>query len=543
MSVDFSQIIQNFLTAELGEEVRGSLVAIAQALQDAINAQLLTVTDDMTDPDPNAAAQAGIVGAAIENALKKHGIIDASVTALSSLTDNGWWFVPASYNVHLEDLPDGYNVDEHALIIVYGLNASNVYQEIIQKDSGNSWLRGIDTIAPLIGSWKTYVNNTMINKLLFSDRLNTVENTDADKIDDNNYYVYGSNDSPLHTPGDGRAGVILPLVNNANTSYQIGIDYVLESLYFRIKKNGVYTDWRKLAFSDNIPASSRSCVIQYYPPETIDVDTITESFRVYIPNGINYVEYQFHHYVIPADKCDVLRLYRVHTANENFTRVKTITATGEWECAIQLKDRDDFSGGSTHGDEEMLTNGIKVFVDNMLVSDFRSLVYTNFTNLRILRNSVLYDPIDHETPIANHGCEYVIDANGLKINQTIKWLVNANIEKAYLAMFPISKDFTDHVYNDCNQTPVDLQTAAIPISVEGVKNAITYGDDLVASFGVAKYPEGLTGGGVWMLTDNRSQSQPEGYNYYKQYYRVASDNAPVEIGDLWKSTTVYKILA
>jgi len=55
MSVDFSGIIDNFLTAELGEDVRGSLVEIARALEAAINSQLNTVTSDLTDTDPNTA--------------------------------------------------------------------------------------------------------------------------------------------------------------------------------------------------------------------------------------------------------------------------------------------------------------------------------------------------------------------------------------------------------------------------------------------------------------------------------------------------------
>ena len=56
MSVDFSEIIDNFLTAELGEEVRGSLVEIAEALEAAINSQLNTVTSDLNDPDANFTA-------------------------------------------------------------------------------------------------------------------------------------------------------------------------------------------------------------------------------------------------------------------------------------------------------------------------------------------------------------------------------------------------------------------------------------------------------------------------------------------------------
>lgn len=63
MSVDFTPQINNFLSAELGEEVRGSLVDIAEALEDAINSQLTSV--DPTLSVPGAGADAGAVGAAL----------------------------------------------------------------------------------------------------------------------------------------------------------------------------------------------------------------------------------------------------------------------------------------------------------------------------------------------------------------------------------------------------------------------------------------------------------------------------------------------
>ena len=83
MSVDFSTIIQNFLTAELGEEVRDSLVAIAQALQDAINAQLLTVDPDLNDTSPNAAAQSAVVGSLLNASLKFKNWVASGATGVN----------------------------------------------------------------------------------------------------------------------------------------------------------------------------------------------------------------------------------------------------------------------------------------------------------------------------------------------------------------------------------------------------------------------------------------------------------------------------
>lgn len=65
MSVDFSPEINNFMNAELGEAVRGSLVDIAEALETAINSQLITVDPTLTESGQGA--DAAITGEEIDN--------------------------------------------------------------------------------------------------------------------------------------------------------------------------------------------------------------------------------------------------------------------------------------------------------------------------------------------------------------------------------------------------------------------------------------------------------------------------------------------
>ena len=115
MSVDFSQIINNFLSAELGEEVRGSLVAIARALQNAINSQLNTVTSDLTDPSANAAARAKTVGDLFEKTPYFNGILGADSTAtppvtisVKSVTGNAFYALSGDTSRYIyTDLPEG----------------------------------------------------------------------------------------------------------------------------------------------------------------------------------------------------------------------------------------------------------------------------------------------------------------------------------------------------------------------------------------------------------------------------------------------------
>lgn len=118
MSVDFSQIIENFLTAELGEEVRGSLVEIARALQAAINSQMAFVTDDLSSPDPNA----GIVASALKALFDKTLIYRGVLTASDSLDAH---LAPGMYFIYPNDAPTGYPLETDARLMVINSGSSS----------------------------------------------------------------------------------------------------------------------------------------------------------------------------------------------------------------------------------------------------------------------------------------------------------------------------------------------------------------------------------------------------------------------------------
>jgi len=160
MSVDFSAIIENFLTAELGEEVRGSLVEIARALEAAINAQLLTVTSDLTDPSVNAAARAKTVGDAIYAGRDKTKNTPHVLTwfsgaaALSSLQEMPPWSITtmtgAAFKALVENFPDPEElVDANSYIIKkeqYGVPGSYFYKYEISTISTNRIWGGLSLI-------------------------------------------------------------------------------------------------------------------------------------------------------------------------------------------------------------------------------------------------------------------------------------------------------------------------------------------------------------------------------------------------------------
>lgn len=98
MSVDFSEEIMNFREADFGEEVRGSLISIAEAVEAAINAQLLTVDPNLEESGAGAdAARVGILlyGSAdhtnrVPNVLRKY---TGAVASAMDLPINCWCYI------------------------------------------------------------------------------------------------------------------------------------------------------------------------------------------------------------------------------------------------------------------------------------------------------------------------------------------------------------------------------------------------------------------------------------------------------------------
>lgn len=400
-------------------------------------------------------------------------------------------------------------------------------------------------------------NETDIGGLLRSVRLSTVEDTDANNISDNKYYVYGSSDVPAasHVPPNSQAGTIIPIFNNANNSYQLGIDYSKVSLSIRGKKNGTWGDWKKFAFNDDFPAVLEPMV--YHKSTGYPNLGITDSLEVYVPIGDFYVEYYFHHYVssdqatsFRTKKCNVWKLDSIYINSfyvsalgaPVFTRVKQVTAGGELECAVRLSGR-EFVGGSAHGYEEMDITPC-LFIDGKLITDLTTIdTIRTFNEIRFLRTSTLYDEQNETVEIAKHGCEYVINSDGLRINQSLKWLGAYDLLNCFLAMFTPAKIIsgeviTDHYYTDKDVQPVDVsEESSYAYYFDGVKRAVVYGENsgLLCDFSIEKYPTGITGGDQFSITDNSGQ------NYNKMYYYIASTGARSSVGEIWNSTSVYKI--
>ena len=252
----------------------------------------------------------------------------------------------------------------------------------------------------------------------------------------------------------------------------------------------------------------------------IDVASDTKGYRL---------RYAMGHCVKETDNANVWRLMYLYRITNTLV-VDVLTRKGEFECALHLADRTDFSGGIVHGDE----------VDRRVtfIGDGKILTAANasgfYKKFLVVRNSYLYDPNDSTTVIAEHGCEYIFTPGKLTINQSVKWLVSETLTNCYLAMYPVLKTYSANRYDDTDFKVTANPESGLSVTIPNAKCVTEYSRNVLSKMSVPTYPTGLTGGDCALLSDNG------GLPYNKVYFPICS-SGQTQIGEMWKSSTEYEI--
>ena len=273
---------------------------------------------------------------------------------------------------------------------------------------------------------------------------------------------------------------------------------------------------------------SNSLIYAEYNSSSGD-DNSTEQLDIYVPiNDIGArMRYNMGHCVKDSVNADVWRMmyaYLISPAGGS----RKMTIHGEWECALHLEGRDDFSGGQTHGDE--VETAITAFVDGVEIDIENIIGY--YKELKIVRKSNMYDPDDSSTLIAEHGVEYIFNQSGITINQSVTWKVNATLTNCYLAMMPIAKAYSTYRFDDTSFDIAENTETDFSVTIPNATMVTEYSDTYEDMFTmkIEKYPTGLPGGDRAVISDNG------GLGYNKVYFVVCSSGS-VTAGTLWKSTT------
>ena len=255
---------------------------------------------------------------------------------------------------------------------------------------------------------------------------------------------------------------------------------------------------------------------------------------IYRKKFVGYVMYDFVHSIDDSKNSNVWRIDKAYAVTDTLTLRFNITTYGEWECALHLKDRSDFSGGIVHGDE--IVTDIVFFVNGIPVDITSYTDVTDIDSLSIVQTSNLYDPADSSTIIATHGSEHIFGEE-VTINQRILWKVDSKITACYLAMHLPSKSVTDRFYSDKNFTPETIANPLNKTTTKAKKVCVYSADGTVnTEMEVTEYPTGYTGGDMLLMTDNGGNA------YNKCYFVISNDSNGIDVAKntFWKSQTIYR---
>lgn len=342
--------------------------------------------------------------------------------------------------------------------------------------------------------------------------------TNPNQCSQSGFYTFNSSyvASMTNLPNGWSGGGCIITYNNKGTVWQRLFSnaqsftrYSLSGSWFNDASGAIYVTYLNEAGDDN-------------STEQVLVD-------IKITRGMKRVRFALGHCVDNSINADVWRLMYIAILNSAGTETK-ITRRGEFECAVHLLNRPDFSGGVVHGDE--VDDSITFFTDGAPANvNAVGGLYERFV---VVRNSTLYDPDDNTTPIAKHGVEYIFDSNGLKVKQSLKWLVAESLTNCYLAMLPIKKAYSGYRYDDTSFEVKQNTLSNYSFSIPNAKSVTEYGGNSKTTMSIEEYPTGLTGGDKASITDNG------GIDYNKVYFVVCTSGTSA-VDELWKTTTNYHV--
>ena len=334
--------------------------------------------------------------------------------------------------------------------------------------------------------------------------------------------------------------IVLPLSQAERVMQVYVANATAMPIAVRYYGGSTWTDWdnlAKMSVVSDIQTRIRPCQV-VYESGSYQSGAATERLRVYIPASYGYILYDLYHFDDDTNNCNDWQVHQAYHVKNDLSAAVNLSANAEWECALRLNGRDDFSGGHTHGDEIMTAATLLLDGAPVTISSLTTL--TEFRTLQLIRTSKMYDPADHTTAIADHGVKYTFDKSGLRIDQSIKWLVAAQLANCFLCMFPPAKNRLDRAVVNTDFSVIELPSendAPLTTVTKPNADAVTMWDTsggFSAVVSVPVYPRGLTGGDQLSISDN------SGNSYNKVYFKVCGGGNST-VGELWKSTSLYKI--
>ncbi len=295
-------------------------------------------------------------------------------------------------------------------------------------------------------------------------------------------------------------------------------------------------------------------IVNYNQDEVV-VEVNEEGFTAYVKNDAStdaeYIGYWFCHEVSEAANADLYRIKgtKLYERLDDFAFTPVndvnITSNGEYEMAIKETSGDgaDFVGGF-HGDE--IIDSVTMTVDSKEVSLSENGFYKG-SSIVFAQNATVNASGTPDLKLIDHEKIYTITKDGIKLNQTAKWLNDSSVSEVYMAMLPVNHRDENGV--QINDTITAGSTSYYrPRYFGGVKFNVGYTNALsvTASGGALGAKVEVTTKPVQGFADSDIQffMYTRETNDNKVYFRSLRENNnvfAVSKGEVWEVENTYKV--
>ena len=293
----------------------------------------------------------------------------------------------------------------------------------------------------------------------------------------------------------------MPTVNN---QYSVKVGDVIAITVKTGKTVGIYGFKTVLSFSEEMYNEFGVAKNHIVYVASSGYDSSTERLEIYTPANNGYIKHDLLHCVDVSKNADVWRMGRVQSTDKAFNTDIEITTSGEWELAIMLNGRPDFSGGILHG-SEVLTS-YTLLVDGVITTKKNLTTMREFETFELLQSTTLYDANDETTIIGYHHTNHKFSKDGFTLEQSTELLNKTDINSFYIGMLPSSKSVFNKYFANNDYTMKDLRSG---ITVNGATEITLLGETYNV-LGCVSMDSDLLGDIV--VLDNSSDL------YYKVYF-------------------------
>lgn len=320
---------------------------------------------------------------------------------------------------------------------------------------------------------------------------------------------------------------LFPFTVAAETAKYMAQASAVTTLRPGIRALGPYTwgggEVRRIA----MPAGWKRAAVQWRSGEDAG-QAAAEQLIIDLPRENGFARFTLLHTQDAAKNADCWRLGKLFACDDFGQVTQTLAINGEWEAALHLKNRTDFSGGYAHGNE-MQEGSLVVYLDGQPAALAALTARTAFRTLRVMESTALYDPDDPETVIARQNRVYCFDRERLVLRQRITWQCDEEITSCYVGMLPAARMENQLVQSEFGE-PVILD-AAVNTFVHGARQLTVFVPGAALTMRVLQHPWAEP---LLYLCDN-------GGLPYCKLYAVARLSGAVSDGEAWCSEVAYEV--